>query len=84
MVVAPTPVVALNRAVAVAELAGPETALDLVDELRLDRYHLFHSVRGNLLRRLGRSAEATAAYEQALALAPNEVDRTLLRRLLAG
>ncbi len=83
-VVAPTPVVALNRAIAVAELAGPGTALDLVDELRLDRYHLFHSVRGNLLRRLGRSAEATAAYEQALTLAPNEVDRTLLRRLLAG
>ena len=84
MVVAPTPVVALNRAVAVAELSGPDAGLDLVEELRLDRYHLFHSVRGNLLRRLGRFDEAAGAYEQALALATNEAERTLLRKLLSG
>ena len=78
----PTPVVALNRAVAVAEVAGPAEALALVEELELDRYHLYHSVRGNLLTRLDRDAEATAAYETALTLAPNEAERTLLRRLL--
>jgi RNA polymerase sigma-70 factor (ECF subfamily) len=84
MVVAPTPVVALNRAVAVAELRGPAEALDLVDALALDRYHLYHSVRGNLLRRLGRPGEAAAAYETALRKATTEADRTVLRGLLDG
>jgi RNA polymerase sigma-70 factor (ECF subfamily) len=84
MAVTPTPVVALNRAVAVAELRGPAEALDIVDELRLDRYHLYHSVRGNLLRRLGRSDEAAAAYETALRKATTDADRTVLRRLLDG
>jgi RNA polymerase sigma-70 factor (ECF subfamily) len=82
MAVAPTPVVALNRAVAVAELSGPAEALALVDALDLDRYHLYHSVRANLLRRLGRDTEATAAYEKALARATNAAERNLLRRLL--
>jgi RNA polymerase sigma-70 factor (ECF subfamily) len=82
MAVASTPVVALNRAVAVAELRGPADALAIVDDLRLDRYHLYHSVRGNLLRRLGRHAEAIAAYETALALAPTDADRGVLRGLL--
>ncbi|HEX6358828.1 RNA polymerase sigma factor [Actinophytocola sp.] len=82
MAVAPTPVVALNRAVAVAELSGPAEALPLVDSLDLDRYHLYHSVRANLLRRLGRASEATAAYEKALAKAANTAERNLLRRLL--
>ena len=82
MAFTPTPVVALNRAVAVAEVAGPAAALDLVDALTLDRYHLYHSVRANLLRRLGRTAEATAAYEQALLLATNDAERDLLRKLL--
>ncbi|MBB4905167.1 RNA polymerase sigma factor [Actinophytocola algeriensis] len=84
MVVAPTPVVALNRAVAVAELRGPAEALDLVDALALDRYHLHHSVRGNLLRRLGRPDEAAAAYETALRMATTDADRTVVRRLLDG
>ena len=82
MVVAPTPVVALNRAVAVAEVAGPAEALALVEALDLDRYHLYHSVRGNLLTRLGRTEEATDAYEKALARATSEAERGLLRRLL--
>jgi RNA polymerase sigma-70 factor, ECF subfamily len=84
LAVTPTPVVALNRAVAVAELSGPAPALELVEALRLDRYHLYHSVRGNLLRRLGREREATAAYEKALDLAVNETERGVLRRLLDG
>ena len=82
MAITPTPVVALNRAVAIAELTGPAEALTLVDSLALDRYHLYHSVRANLLRRVGRDAEATAAYEKALAKATNEAERNLLRRLL--
>jgi RNA polymerase sigma-70 factor (ECF subfamily) len=82
MAVAPTPVVALNRAVAVAEVTGPAEALTLVESLNLDRYHLYHSVRGNLLNRLGRAEEATAAYEKALAQATTEAERDLLRRLL--
>jgi RNA polymerase sigma-70 factor (ECF subfamily) len=82
MAIAPTPVVALNRAVAVAEVTGPAEALALVESLTLDRYHLYHSVRGNLLGRLGRAAEATAAYEQALTRAGTEPERGLLRRLL--
>jgi RNA polymerase sigma-70 factor (ECF subfamily) len=84
MAVAPTPVVALNRAVAVAELRGPAEALAVVDALALDRYHLYHSVRGNLLRRLGRPDEAAAAYGTALRTATTDADRTVLRRLLDG
>ena len=76
----PTPVVALNRAVAVAEVDGPRTALGLVDRLDLSRYHAFHAVRADLLRRLGRDGEALAAYEAALALTDNEPER----RFLAG
>jgi RNA polymerase sigma-70 factor (ECF subfamily) len=82
MAVTPTPVVALNRAVAVAEVTGPAEALTLVESLELDRYHLYHSVRANLLTRLGRTGEATAAYEKALARATTEAERGLLRRLL--
>jgi RNA polymerase sigma-70 factor (ECF subfamily) len=82
MAVTPTPVVALNRAVALAEVAGPAEALTEVESLNLDRYHLYHSVRGNLLTRLNRPAEATAAYEKALTQATTEAERNLLRRLL--
>ncbi|MDQ3789882.1 MAG: RNA polymerase sigma factor [Actinomycetota bacterium] len=82
MAVAPTPVVALNRAVAVAELRGPAEALAIVDALPLQRYHLYHSVRGSLLRRLGRPDEAATAYETALAHATTDADRTVLRGLL--
>jgi RNA polymerase sigma-70 factor (ECF subfamily) len=77
---APTPVVALNRAVALAEVAGPEPALAVVDALDLDAYHLFHSTRAELLVRLGRADEARAAFERALALATNAAERTHLER----
>jgi RNA polymerase sigma-70 factor (ECF subfamily) len=77
--VAATPVVALNRAVAVAEVDGPAAALALVDELGLDGYHPFHATRADLLRRLGRNDEAVAAYERAAALAPTEREREFLR-----
>ncbi|MBC6463536.1 RNA polymerase sigma factor, partial [Actinomadura sp. HBU206391] len=77
---APNPVVALNRAVAVAEVEGPQEALALVDALDLDGYHLFHAIRADLLRRLGREAEAAAAYESAMARTENAAEREFLRR----
>ncbi|HZE32386.1 MAG TPA: RNA polymerase sigma factor [Actinoallomurus sp.] len=76
----PTPVVALNRAVAVAEVEGPSAALALVDELDLDGYHLFHAIRADLLRRLGRDAEAASAYDRAIARTGNRVEREFLER----
>jgi RNA polymerase sigma-70 factor (ECF subfamily) len=76
--VAPGPVVALNRAVALAEVAGPEAALRAVDELGLSGYHLFHAVRADFLLRLGRIEEAAAAYAAALDLAGNPAERQFL------
>jgi RNA polymerase sigma-70 factor (ECF subfamily) len=78
----PTPVVALNRAVAVAEVAGPAAALPLVDDLTgaLGDHHLLHATRADLLRRLGRSAEAAAAYADAVARTTNAVEREFLDR----
>ncbi|BDZ46873.1 RNA polymerase subunit sigma-24 [Naasia aerilata] len=78
LAMAPSPVVALNRAVAVAEVAGPEAALALLDDRALLGYQPFHGVRADLLRRAGRSAEARAAYEAALALTDNAVERAFL------
>ncbi len=80
MRVAPGPVVALNRAVAVAEVEGPAAALALVDAIPLERYHVFHAVRGDLLRRLGRHNEAARALEAALALTENAAERAFLQR----
>jgi len=77
---APGPVVALNRAVAVAEVEGPDAALALVDGLGLAEYHLFHAIRADLLRRLGRDGEAALAYEAAIARARNAAEREFLRR----
>jgi len=77
--VAPTPVVALNRAIAIGEVQGPAAALALVDELDLDNYHPFHATRADLLRRLGRTTEAAAAYERAAAMAPTDAERDFLR-----
>jgi RNA polymerase sigma-70 factor (ECF subfamily) len=74
----PSPVVALNRAVAVAEVDGPEVALALVDPLPLTPYHAWHATRADLLRRLGRWDEARSAYERAIELAGNEPERTFL------
>jgi RNA polymerase sigma-70 factor, ECF subfamily len=76
LAVAPTPVVALNRAIAIGEVQGPAAALALVDELDLDNYHPFHATRADLLRRLGRNSEA--AYERAAALAPTDAEREFL------
>ncbi len=80
LAVSPTPVVVLNRAVAVAEVDGPAPALAIVDGLDLKRYHLFHATRADLLRRLGRRTEAAAAYDEALALTHNTAERAFLRR----
>ncbi|MER5346687.1 RNA polymerase sigma factor [Streptomyces mirabilis] len=81
---APSPVVALNRAVAVAEVEGPEPALALVDALDLDGYHAFHAVRADLLRRLGRHTEAVRAYEAAIALTDSAPERAYLERARAA
>ena len=69
---------ALNRAVAVAEVDGPGPALAAVDQLDLAAYHLFHATRADLLRRLGREGEAAAAYDEALALVANAAERRFL------
>jgi len=80
MSIAPSPVVELNRAVAVAELEGPAAGLALVDGLPLERFYLFHAVRADLLKRLDRPSDAAAAYDEALALTPNDAERAFLQR----
>jgi RNA polymerase sigma-70 factor (ECF subfamily) len=80
--VAPGPIVSLNRAVAVAEVEGPAAALALVDDLELERYHLFHAIRADLLRRLQRHGEAAAAYRAALERTENAAERRFLERRL--
>jgi len=77
---APTPVVALNRAVAVSEVHGPAAALALVDQLGLDNYYLFHATRADLLWRLRRQREAETAYALAACLAPTDAERQFLSR----
>ncbi|HEX6234520.1 MAG TPA: DUF6596 domain-containing protein, partial [Jiangellaceae bacterium] len=84
MAITPSPVVALNRAVAVAEVDGAEAALDLVDGLDLDGYHVFHAVRADLLRRLGRDADAGQEYDAAVARTDNAAEREFLRRRRQG
>jgi RNA polymerase sigma-70 factor (ECF subfamily) len=74
-----TAVTALNRAIAIGEVQGPSAALALVDELDLDNYYSFHATRADLLRRLGRSSEAAAAYERAADMAPTDAERDFLR-----
>jgi RNA polymerase sigma-70 factor (ECF subfamily) len=80
LTVAPSPVAALNRAVAVAEVDGPLAALGVLDDLPLERYHLFHAIRADLLRRLGRDEDAALAYEAAIELAGNAAERAFLQR----
>ncbi|HEY7593584.1 MAG TPA: DUF6596 domain-containing protein [Actinophytocola sp.] len=75
LAVAPTPVVALNRAVVVGEVHGPQAALDLLDRLDLAGYHAFHATRADLLHRLGRTGEAAVAYEEAANLATSPAER---------
>ena len=86
LAIVPSPIVALNRAVAVAEVAGPEAALALVDDLDLGDMHLFHAIRADLLRRLGRHAEAALAYDAAIELTKNVTERNFLlgRRAALG
>jgi RNA polymerase sigma-70 factor (ECF subfamily) len=80
----PSPIVELNRAVAVAMAEGPAHGLDLVDRIDgLERYYLLHAARADLLRRLGRAEEAAAAYERALDLTTNPTERSFLQRRLA-
>ena len=81
----PSPVVALNRALALAERDGPGPALAAIEPLasRLDSYHLFHAARGELLRRLGRTEESRRADRRALALTDNPAERRLLSERLA-
>lgn len=76
----PTAVVALNRAVALAEVEGPAAALDVVDKLELRTFYLFHAIRADLLRRLDRREEAVSAYKQAIARTENAKERELLSR----
>jgi RNA polymerase sigma-70 factor (ECF subfamily) len=76
-------VVELSRAVAVGEAAGPEAGLDLVDRLALEDYHYLHSARGELLRRLGRTAEARDADARALQLVHDDAERRVLARRVA-
>ena len=84
MSIAPSPIVALNRAVAVAEVDGPHAALTLVDALDLDRYYLFHAIRADLLRRLGRITEAARAYDAAIAKSDNAAERKFLQSSRSG
>jgi RNA polymerase sigma-70 factor (ECF subfamily) len=76
---APGPIVAHNRAVALAEVAGPAAALAVVERLDLDRYYLFHAIRADLLRRLHRNDDAAKAYDAAIARSGNSSEREFLR-----
>jgi RNA polymerase sigma-70 factor, ECF subfamily len=76
----PSPIVRLNRAIAVAELDGPDVALAQLDGLPLEGYHAYHAARADLLRRLGRSEESREAYDRAIALAGNVAERAYLSR----
>jgi RNA polymerase sigma-70 factor (ECF subfamily) len=80
MALTPNPVIALNRAVAVAELEGAEKALRLVDELDLQRYHLWHAVRADLLRRVGKLGESESAYSAAISLCENAKEKKFLEK----
>jgi RNA polymerase sigma-70 factor (ECF subfamily) len=76
----PTPIVALNRAVAVAEVEGADAALQLVDRLDLGDYRLFHAIRADLLRRMGQTADAAQAYDAAIIRTDNAIERAFLQR----
>jgi RNA polymerase sigma-70 factor (ECF subfamily) len=78
LALAPTPIAALNRAVALAEVDGPGTALGLLQDVQLDDFYLFHAIRADLLRRLDRSAEAALAYDAAIAATANAAERAFL------
>jgi RNA polymerase sigma-70 factor (ECF subfamily) len=78
-----SPIVEMNRAIAVAEFEGPAAALEILDRLPLEEYRYYHSTRADLLRRLGRTAEARTAYSRAFALSEESPERDFLRHRLA-
>jgi len=80
LAIAPSPIVALHRAVAVGEVHGPSAALEIVDGLALESHHLYHAIRADLLRRLGRDADAAAAYDAAIARSENVIERAFLEQ----
>jgi RNA polymerase sigma-70 factor, ECF subfamily len=84
LMIAPSPIVAVNRAVAVAEVEGPDAALALLDGLDLENYYLFHAVRADMLRRLGRNDEAATAYQAAIGRTSNLTEREYMQRRLDG
>jgi RNA polymerase sigma-70 factor (ECF subfamily) len=84
LMIAPSPIVAVNRAVAVAEVEGPDAALTLLGSLDLENYYLFHAVRADMLRRLGRDDEAATAYDAAIARTNNLTEREYMQRRLDG
>jgi RNA polymerase sigma-70 factor, ECF subfamily len=84
LMIAPSPIVALNRAVAVAEVEGADAALTLLDGLDLENYYLFHAVRADMLRRVGRGTEAAIALHAAIAHTDNLTEREVLQRRLEG
>ena len=84
LAITPTPIVALNRAVAVAEIDGPHVALELIDELPLEHYYLFHAIRANLLRRLGKTDQAEAAYRAAIERTDNPAEIAFMREQMSA
>ena len=82
--ITPTPIVALNRAIAVAELDGPQVGLDLIDKLPLDGYYLYHAIRADLLRRLGHKAQAEAAYRAAIEHTDNAAEIAFMKERISA
>jgi RNA polymerase sigma-70 factor (ECF subfamily) len=80
MAMTPTPIVALNRAIAIAEVEGPDAGLAIVETLDLETYHIYHATRGDFLARLGRSNEAAVAFAVAEGLTSNDAETDFLRR----
>jgi RNA polymerase sigma-70 factor (ECF subfamily) len=84
LAITPTPIVALNRAIAVAELDGPQVALDLIDKLPLDCYYLYHAIRADLLRRLGHKCQAEAAYRAAIEHTDNAAEIAFMKERISA
>ena len=84
LAITPTPIVALNRAIAVAELDGPQVALDLIDKLPLDGYYLYHAIRADLLRRLGHKGQAEAAYRAAIEHTDNAAEIAFMKQRISA
>jgi RNA polymerase sigma-70 factor (ECF subfamily) len=83
LAITPTPIVALNRAVAVAELEGPQVALELIDELPIESYYLYHAIRADLLRRLGHTDQAASAYRAAIERTGNPAEIAFMKQRIS-